>query len=160
MGLRGYVLDSKFGPTYDVTQPLILTRIRQDVSAGKLVEAVIPPSRIHTSCFPQVISASASIADLLHRGRTPWILEHPCDSRLWGVPKFQTLAQPRTAWALAFFFSFLGHRTENERLETWTAETCTVLLANVLEQEVVAVFQDKTCPSKKLTITLRGLSFT
>ena len=34
----------------------------------------------------------------------PWILEHTCDSRLWDVPRIQTLAvQPRTAWALADF---------------------------------------------------------
>ena len=37
LGLRGYVLDTKFGPRYDVTKPLALTRIRQDVSAGKCV---------------------------------------------------------------------------------------------------------------------------
>ena len=30
LGPRGYVLDTKFGRKYDVTQPLVLTRIRQD----------------------------------------------------------------------------------------------------------------------------------
>ena len=74
--LRGYVLDMKFGPRYDVTKPLVLTRIRQDVSAGKCVAGVISPPRQHTSCSPKVISASAAIANLLHRARMPWILEH------------------------------------------------------------------------------------
>ena len=37
IGLRGYVFDTKVGPRYDVTKPLVLTRIRQDVSAGKCV---------------------------------------------------------------------------------------------------------------------------
>ena len=35
MGSRGHVLDTKFGARYDVTKPLVLARIRQDVSAGK-----------------------------------------------------------------------------------------------------------------------------
>ena len=35
LGLRGYVLDTKFGPRYDVTKLFVLFRIRQDVSAGK-----------------------------------------------------------------------------------------------------------------------------
>ena len=32
LDLRGYVFDTKFGPKYDVTKPLVLTRIRQHVS--------------------------------------------------------------------------------------------------------------------------------
>ena len=35
LGLRGDVLDTKFGPRSDVTQPLVLTRIRQDVYAER-----------------------------------------------------------------------------------------------------------------------------
>ena len=56
------------------------------------------PPRQHTSCSSPVISAGASIANLLHRARRPRILEHPCASWFWDVPKIQTLkAQPRTA---------------------------------------------------------------
>ena len=33
LGLRGFVLDTKFGPRCDVSQPLVPTRIRQNVSA-------------------------------------------------------------------------------------------------------------------------------
>ena len=66
--------------------------------------------------------------------------------------EIQTLApQPRTASALADF-CILDHRTESELcfwLETWTAEMRTRLLANVLEQEVAAVFQDKNVCIKK-----------
>ena len=35
LGLRGHVLDTTYGPRYYVTKPFVLTRIRQDVSAGK-----------------------------------------------------------------------------------------------------------------------------
>ena len=104
LGVRGNVLDTKFGPRYDVKKPLVLTRIRQDVSAEKGVAAMISPPRQHTSCSSKIISASASIAYLLHRDRMLWIVEHPCDSWLWDVPKLQTLAvQLRTVWALADF---------------------------------------------------------
>ena len=40
LGLRGYVLDTKLGARYDVTQPIVLTRIRQDVSLGNCVVGV------------------------------------------------------------------------------------------------------------------------
>ena len=70
--LRGYVLDTKFGTKYDVTQPLVLAGIRQDVSAGECVAGMISPPRQHTSCSSKVIiSASASIANLLQRARIP-----------------------------------------------------------------------------------------
>ena len=42
--------------------------------------------RQHAACSPNVISASAAIANLLHRARMP------CDSRLWDVPKIRTFA--------------------------------------------------------------------
>ena len=73
LGLRGSVLETKFGPKYDVTKPLVLTRIRQNVSAGKCVAAKISPPRLHTSCSSQVISASASIANMFHRD---WVQDH------------------------------------------------------------------------------------
>ena len=144
-----------------MAQPLVLTRLRQDVSAGKCVAGLISPPQQHTSCPSKVISASASIANLLHRARMPWIQEHTCDSWFWDLPKTEALAaQPRTAWVLADFLYFFVHNTESEHcflLETWTAETCTVLLASVLRQVDVAVCQDKTCSSKGFCITLRVL---
>ena len=78
-----------------MTQPLVLFRIRRDVFAGKCVAGMISPPRLHTSCSSKVISVTASIASLLHRVRTPWILEDPCDSCVWEVPKIQTLAARR-----------------------------------------------------------------
>ena len=94
LGLRGYVLDAKFGSRYDVTKPLVLTRIRQDVSSGKCVAGMISPPRQHN-----VVSASAAVADVLHLARMPWIVEHPCGSWLWDVPKTQSPAvQPRSAF--------------------------------------------------------------
>ena len=41
LGLRGYVFDTNFGPGYDVTKTLVLTRIRQGVSAGKCAAGLI-----------------------------------------------------------------------------------------------------------------------
>ena len=97
-----------------MTQPLVLTRLRQDVSAGKCVAGMFSSPRLHTSCCSKVISAPASIASLLHRARMPRILKHQCESWLWDVPKTQTFAaQPRTtAWAPAFF-GFLDHHAES-----------------------------------------------
>ena len=82
LGLRGYGLDTKFGPRFDVTKPLVLTRIRQDVSTGKSVAGMSSPPGQHTACTPKVISASATIATLLHRARMLWILEHLFESWL------------------------------------------------------------------------------
>ena len=82
---HGNVLDTKLGPRYDMTKPHVLTRIRQDVSAGDCISALISLPRLHTSCSSQVVSASASIAILLHRARMPRILEHPCDSWFCGT---------------------------------------------------------------------------
>ena len=130
----------------NVTELLVLTRIRQDVATGKCVAGMISPPRQHTSCSSKVISASTSIAHLLHRVRIPWILEHPCDSWLWDEPKIRTLAaQPRMAWALWIWVS-LAHHAECALcswLGTWTIEIHTVWLASVLEQVDVAEFQDK-----------------
>ena len=119
LGLRGRVLDTKFGLRCDVTQPTV-TSIRQDVSAGTCVAAMISPPRQHTLFSSQVVSASASIAILLHRARMPWILEHLCDSWLWDVPKLQALAaQPRTAWVLADFCIFGSHCRKKNIVSGW-----------------------------------------
>ena len=132
LGLRGYVLVTKFGPRYDVTQ---LTRIRQDVSTGKCVAAMISLPQQHILCSPKVTSASAAIANLLHLARMPWIVEHPCGSWLWDVAKIEALAaQPRTAWALADYCS-CGSQCRQRTLFL----VGTVVVANVLELADVAV---------------------
>ena len=102
-------------PRYDVTKPLVLARIGQDVSAGKCVAKVMSPPRKQTSCSSKVLAASASVANLLHCARMPWILEPPFDSWFWDVPKIQTLAaEPRTAWALTDFCVFWDLHAESE----------------------------------------------
>ena len=164
LGLRGYVLDTKLGPRYDVTKPLVLTRIREDVSAGKCVAGLISLARLHTSSS-QVISASASIANMLHRARMLWILEHPCDSWLWDVPKIDALAaQLRTAWDLrGCVYVWISH-AENGLyfwLGTWTAEMCTVLIESALGQADIAVcLGEKTCSSRGFRLALRVWIFT
>ena len=142
LGLRGDVLDTKFGARYDVTKPLVLTIIRQDVSAVKRVAGMISPPRQHTSCSPKVISASAAIANLLHYAHMLWTPEHhfvvvgcaknrsPCGATSHGLGTVGLL-----------YFRF-------------------VLLASVLGRVDVAVFQDKTNPSRGFRITLRVLLFT
>ena len=70
LGLRGCVLDTKFGARSDETN-LFLARNRQDVAAGKCVAGLISPPRQHTSCLSQVVSASSCIAYVLHRARMP-----------------------------------------------------------------------------------------
>ena len=66
---------------------------------------IISLPRQHASCSSKVISASAAIANLFHRARMPWILEHPCDSWWWDVPKIPDLCRaashglgPREFW--------------------------------------------------------------
>ena len=97
LGLRGYVLDTKFGSRCDVTQPNVFQNSTTSPLENVSQEGFSPP-RQHTSCPSNVISANAAIANLLHRARTLWILEHPCDSWLWDVQRIEALAaQPRTA---------------------------------------------------------------
>ena len=43
------------------------------------------------------MSTSASIANLRHRARAPWILEDPCHSWLWNVPKKPVFLRPSLA---------------------------------------------------------------
>ena len=68
------VLDTKFGPRNDMTKLLFSPEFDRDVFAGKCVAGMISPPRQYTSCTTKVISASAAIANLFHRARTPWIL--------------------------------------------------------------------------------------
>ena len=51
---------------------------------------MISPPRQHVSGSSKVISASAAIANLLHRARMPCILEYPRDSRFVGRAKIQS----------------------------------------------------------------------
>ena len=74
LGVRGHMLDTKFGVRCDVTQPFVLTRIRHDVSAGKCVAGMISPPLQDTSFFSKVESSSAAIANVLHRAHMPWML--------------------------------------------------------------------------------------
>ena len=66
-----------------------------------------PPTHAHFTFFFGVCVVGVCGVCVLHRARVPWILEDPCHSRLWNVPKIQALAgQPHTAWALAGFCVF------------------------------------------------------
>ena len=89
--------------TQSVTLPLVLARIRQDVSAGKCVAGMI---RLHTSCSSKVMSATASIANLLHRARMPWLVEHTCDmGRAENRESFGTALGRPGLWQIFFWIS-------------------------------------------------------
>ena len=96
------------------------------------LRACVLDAKFGTRC--DMTRPSVVIANLLHRARMLWLLEHWCESWLWEVPKIQILAaQPRTAWALAVFLFFWISVQKSELyfwLGTWTAESCTVLLAS------------------------------
>ena len=148
--LRFYMLEKKFRPRYDVTIPLVLTRNRQDVSAGKCVAGMTSPPRQHTSCSHKVISASAAIANLRHRARMSWILEHPSESWLWGRAENTDPCGAASHGLGADGLVFLDHCAGSELcfwLGTWTTEICTVLLASVLQRVDAAV-----CPGKNMFI--------
>ena len=62
LGLRDYVLDTKFGPRYDVTNPLVLTGILTGRLRWQIVsQEGFSPSGQHTACSFKVMSASAAI---------------------------------------------------------------------------------------------------
>ena len=49
----------------------------------------------------------------------PWILEHPCDSWFWDVPKIEALAaQPRTAWALGGIIALFGSKCRKTNIDS------------------------------------------
>ena len=134
---NGYVLDTKFGPRYDVSKP----PYSHPHSTGRPLENVsqesIPPQQ-HTKCSPKVISASAATENLLQCARVPWIMEHPCEPWLCDVPTVQTLAaQPRTAWALADFCVFLDHRAGGTSFE-WTGIRAQLAPVAYLSQALIA----------------------
>ena len=125
LGLCGFVRDTKIVARFNVTKPFVLTSIRQDVPATTYLR--VPPK-----LFPPVPPLSTCFSVLA-----------PCDSWLWNVPRKQTLAER--------IFVFWNHHAGSERyfwLGLWTTEICTVLLANVVEQLNVAVFEDKNMSSR------------
>ena len=127
LGLRGHVPDTKSGLRCYVTQSLVITRIRQDVSAGKCVAGMLSPPRQNTWCSSTVMSASDAIASLLRRARMPWIFEYPCDSWLWDVPKINVFGSPcrkRTLFLIGTVDSRGLHRIA--RKSAWTGGRCSV----------------------------------
>ena len=100
LSVRGRVLTLKF-----------LSRIRQDVSAGKCVAGMSSHSRQHASCSPEVVSASAATVNLLRRACTmPWIL---------GQGRAENPDSHGTAShgvGPGGFFAFLDHRGQKRTL--------------------------------------------
>ena len=98
LGLSGYVLDTKFGPRYVVTKPFVLTRIRQDVSAGKMCRRndftsttthfVLSQScfrqcchrTVASSCLPACVWGQADVALFLDRNMSIQRFPHHAQS--------------------------------------------------------------------------------
>ena len=115
---------------------------------------MISPPRQHGLCFSTVFSASASIAYLLHRARMPWILEHPCGSWLWDVPKIQTRAAPRTAWQILCFWI----RTQKTNVvSAWECGWQRLAPYCASCDRTLQCVWTKTCSSKGFRITLREI---
>ena len=150
LGMRGFVLDTKFGPRYDLTNPLVLTRIRQDVSAGKVTGMIT-----HFVLFPNlspVLPSQTCIIVLASLGFCNTRVIRGCGTCRKSTPLRHRLARPGP-WRILVF---LDHDAGSERsfwLGTGTTEIYTVLLAGVSEQVDVAVCQDKKA-SKGFRITL------
>ena len=107
LGSRGYVLDTKLATISTTRSPCSCQNSTRHLR-WKSVAAVhfrhCTPRAVPKLCPPML-----PLLTCLHRARMTWILEHPCDSWLWDVPKLQTLAtQPRTAWRI---FDCLVHST-------------------------------------------------
>ena len=84
-----------------------------------------------------------------------------CDSWPWDVAKIQTLAaQPRTSWALAFFFRFTVPKADSvsncKRGWQRFALDCSHMFWDKWTLQCV---KTKTCPCKGFRITLRVLFF-
>ena len=158
--VRCDVLDTKFGPQYVVTKRLVLTRIRQDVAAGKmcrmngfastttnlvLLPRFSPPVPPSLTCFI-VLARLGFWNTRVIRGCGPCPKSRP----FRGSP-----ARPGP-WRTS---ASLDHYAESELcswLGTWTAGIGTVFVASALGQVDVAVFQEKHVhPKKGFRITLR-----
>ena len=107
------------------------------------VSQEISPPRLHTSCSSKIISASASVANMLHRAHIP------C-----GTCRKSTLLRHSFAltgpWQI---FVFMNLHAENERcfcLGMWTAGICTELFDNVLKQVDAAVCLHKSMFIRRL----------
>ena len=108
LGLRGCVPDTKCGPRYDETEPLVLARIGLDVSAGKCDAKNDVTSTTTNFVLSQSYSRQSGdvkICFIVLACLGFW--NKRLESWLWDVTKIQTLAaQTRTAGTLAFFLRF------------------------------------------------------
>ena len=95
LGLRGFVLDTKLGPRYGVSQPVVLAKIPQDVS-GKCVAGMISPPRQHTSCSPKAISSAAQTCFIVLEDRRYWNFRV---NRGCGMCRKSKLSRHRLGWS-------------------------------------------------------------
>ena len=119
LGLRGHVLDTKCSPRYDVTQLLVPTRIRQDVSAGICVGGMVSrlcdnTLRALPKLFPPVRPSHKCFTVFACFGFWNTRVIHGFETR----QKSRVLrpAQPRTPRALADFCVFLDLKAAKRTL--------------------------------------------
>ena len=160
LGLRGYVLDTKFGTRCDVTINLILTRFRQCVSAQR-VAAMISLLRRHTPGSSQVLSAKCLHMLTCFILLTCFGLWNSQVIRGFGTyRKILTLApQPRTAWAPADFCT-CGLHTENEHYFGLVMQRFAPHRSQVRWNRTLQCFRTNACSSKGFRLTLKVLRIT
>ena len=140
LGLRGLVLDTMFGHRNDVTQPLVLTRIRQDVSSGKCVAGMVSDCTLRAlpKSIPPVLPSPAR-----------FVVSHPLDSGtpvlMRGCGTFQKsklvqqcLARPGH-WRIFESLDLHSGNARFFRLEMWTPWICIVFHEHVLGLVDIAV---------------------
>ena len=139
-GLRGHVLDMKFGPRYCVTQPLV--PCSHPNSTGRLCWKMCRRSDF-THFHVQVLPSPTGFFVPACRGFWNTRVYRGCGT----CPKSKLLRRRFARPLLWRIIAPLDLHAESEHcfwLETWTTEICAVLLANVLGQVDAAVCWDKT----------------
>ena len=119
LGLRGYVLDTKFGPRFDVTQPLVLTRIRQD---GNDFTSTTTHLVLFQMSSSSVLPSQTCFIVLTCLGFWNTRVDRGCSACRKSRLLRRSLAR-LGPWQI--FFVFLGLLAESERccwLGMWTAE--------------------------------------
>ena len=156
----GFVLDTKFGPRYDVTQPLwnLTGRLRLEVCRSNdftstTTHFVLSQGDLRQCCHRKLASSCSQTLD----SGTPVVFVVVCQ-------KIQTVAaHPLTARALSDYSFWITMQKTNivSGLEVWTTERFAPCCSNMcLNSWRLQCFRTETFSSEGFRITLRVLLFT
>ena len=150
LGLRGDVLDAKCGLRHDVTQPPVLTRIRQGrlrriMCRSNDLASTTTHRMLFPKLFPPVLPSPTCFIVLACLGFWNTRVNRGCGTCRKSRLLRHSFARPGP-WQI---FVALDDQAGSERC-FWTAEIHHVLLASVLELLYIAVCQDKNMFIKRL----------